>query len=77
MVIKSKKNLKKGKIEIDLTGPAGNAYAVMGNCREWAKQLGYTSEEIKALMDDMMSSDYEHLIQVADGHFGKFVIFYK
>jgi hypothetical protein len=59
------------EIIIDLTGPDGNAFALMGYASNFAKQLGLNKEEI---INDMMSSDYEHLLQVFDKHFGSFVI---
>lgn len=66
-----KKEERNGPIVIDLTGPDGNAFALMGYAQNFAKQLGIDS---KPIIEDMMSSDYEHLIQVFDNHFGKFVI---
>ena len=59
-------------IVIDLTGPQGNAFFLLGYARKLAKQLDF--EDIDGLIDDMQSSDYEHLIQVFDEHFGDFVI---
>jgi hypothetical protein len=59
------------EIVIDLTGPDGNAFALMGYASNFAKQLGLSKEEI---IKDMMSSDYEHLLRVFDKHFGSFVI---
>lgn len=64
----------KSDIIIDLTGPQGNAYYLMGYAKRVAEQLGYDQEEISELIEDMKSSDYEHLIQVFDNHFGAFVI---
>jgi hypothetical protein len=65
------KQEKTGPIVIDLTGPDGNAFALMGYASNFAKQLGLDKESI---INDMMSSDYEHLLQVFDKHFGSFVI---
>jgi len=65
------KQERTGPIVIDLTGPDGNAFALMGYASNFAKQLGLNEEEI---INDMMSSDYEHLLQVFDKHFGEFVI---
>jgi len=62
------------EIVIDLTGPDGNAFALMGHAKSFAKQLGFTPEEITAMLNDMMSSDYEHLVQVFDDRFGLFVV---
>jgi hypothetical protein len=58
---------------IDLGGPEGNAFALLGAARNFGKQLGYTAKELTALSEDMRSDDYEHLIQVFDKHFGMFV----
>ena len=66
-----KKINKKGPIIIDLTGPDGNAFALMGYAKAFAKQLGLDGD---AIIKDMMSDDYEHLLQVFDKHFGSFVI---
>ena len=56
---------------IDLTGPQGNAFYLMKRAIELSKQLGLNSDSI---LSDMKSSDYEHLIQVFDRHFGSFVV---
>ena len=58
------------KIVIDISGPAGNAFSIMGHAEYYAKQLGLDPAPI---IEDMMSSDYEHLIQVFDKHFGNYV----
>lgn len=69
-----KKQPQKGKIVIDLTGPDGNAWALMGYATRFAKQIGWDKIEIEELINDMKSSDYEHLVQVFDKTFGDFVI---
>ena len=56
---------------IDLTGPQGNAFYLMKRAIELSKQLDKNSDSI---LQDMKSSDYEHLIQVFDRHFGSFVV---
>jgi hypothetical protein len=62
------------EIVIDLTGPQGNAFSLLGMASDFAKQLGWTKEERDKLREDMMSSDYENLLRVFDKHFGSFVI---
>ena len=64
-----KKQKHTGPIVIDLTGPDGNAFALMGLASRLAKQLG-----IKNPTAEMMSGDYENLLEVFDKHFGEFVI---
>lgn len=58
---------------IDLRGPAGNAFALLGLAQDYAKKLGWTEEEQEALLTNMKSSDYEHLIDVFDFHFGDYI----
>ncbi len=52
-------------ITIDVTGPQGNAYCIMGIICNLLKEIGYTKEQINDIVADMTSSDYEHLINVA------------
>ena len=59
------------EIIIDLTGPDGNAYSLLARARSYAQQLDLNDT---AIIKDMMSKDYEHLVQVFDNHFGHFVI---
>jgi hypothetical protein len=71
-MIRNKKENR--EIVIDLTGPQGNAFVLLGMANDFAKQLGWSKEERDKLQEDMKSSDYENLIRVFDKHFGKFVI---
>ncbi len=72
-MIKSKEEMP-GEISIDLTGPDGNAFALMGYAKRFARQLGVDSEEI---ISNMMSGDYENLIEVFEENFGEFVTLYR
>ena len=56
---------------IDLTGPDGNAFSLLGRVKGLARQLGLDGSEIQA---EMMNGDYEHLLEVFDRYFGAFVI---
>jgi pantoate kinase len=66
-----RKKRPKKELVIDLTGPDGNAFALMAYAERFARQLGLDSEKI---IKEMMSSDYENLLQVFDSNFGSFVI---
>jgi hypothetical protein len=59
------------EIIIDLTGPDGNAFVLMGTAVNLAKQLG---KDGKAIREEMMAGDYEHLLSVFDREFGDYVI---
>ena len=60
-------------IIIDLTGPDGNAFALMAYARRFATQLGW-KDRGSALIENMMDGDYENLLEVFDNAFGEFVI---
>ena len=59
------------EIVIDLTGPDGNAYALLAYAKRFAQQFDLDFNQIK---DEMTSGDYENLVQVFDEYFGDFVI---
>ncbi len=66
-----KKRQRQGPIVVDLTGPEGNAYVLMGMAQDFCKQLG---KDCGPIIEEMKSGDYEHLLQVFDREFGSFVI---
>ncbi len=69
-MIKSKNSIYERGIEIDLTGPDGNAFYLMGTAMTLARQLELDGESI---INEMRSSDYEHLLQVFEENFGNVV----
>ena len=73
MAIKYKK-MKTGPVEIDLTGPDGNAFVLIGIAGNLAKQLALDKKKIQS---EMMAGDYENLLKVFDSYFGEFVTLYR
>lgn len=71
-MIKKKKEAK--TIEIDLTGPHGNAFHLLGLAGRLSRQIGLDAEPI---LEEMQSSDYENLIQTFDKYFGSVVTLYR
>jgi hypothetical protein len=71
MIVKKQKT---NGIEIDLTGPQGNAFYLLGTAKKLANQLGLDGDEI---LNEMKSGDYENLLQVFDKNFGMFVTLYR
>lgn len=55
---------------IDLTGPQGNAFYLLGIVRTLACQIG---KDPAPIIDEMMEGDYEKLVGVFDREFGNFV----
>jgi hypothetical protein len=56
---------------IDLTGPQGNAFYLMGFAQKNARKFGLDSDTILA---EMKSGDYKNLVKVFDNYFGDYVI---
>ena len=74
MAIVKKTSIQKSSIIIDLTGPEGNVFVLMGYAKSYAKKLGLDEDKV---LKDMKSSDYEHAVSVFDKHFGSFVTFLR
>lgn len=66
-----RKKKSRNKHIIDLTGPEGNAFYLLGLAHKYGKMLSLDCDKIVA---EMKSSDYENLIKVFDKYFGDFVI---
>ena len=57
-------------IEVDLKGPDGNAYVLMGLATNLCKQL---EKDPKPILERMRSGNYQNLLKVFDGEFGEYV----
>lgn len=68
------KEKRKQSPSIDLTGPEGNAFVLIGYARQWSKQLGLDSKKVEK---EMMKGDYENLVSVLEKYFGSVVTFYR
>ena len=58
---------------INLRGPQGNAFYLIGTARSLGRQLGWDEEQNNAVIADMQSGDYAHLVKVFKEHFGRLV----
>jgi len=74
MAIKSVKTLNRGKRKINLLGPDGNAFVLLGIAKDLCRQLGKDWDTIKT---EMMSGDNDNLINVFDREFGDYVDLYR
>lgn len=68
-MIRKKKN--SNKVVIDLTGPQGNAFFLLGTAGRYALDMGLDADTV---LDKMKSGNYENLVTVFDSYFGDFVI---
>ena len=65
-----RKNAFDSEITIDLTGPDGNAFVLLGRAKGYAKQIDLDGDKI---IHEMTQGDYEHLVETFDKYFGLFV----
>ena len=68
------KKPKTNGITVDLTGPQGNAFYLLGTAKNLANQLGLDGVEI---MEEMKSGDYDNLVNTFDKYFGSIVTLYN
>lgn len=61
------------KPRIDISGPDGNAYVLIGYARDLAKQLKLSKGLTDIIIKTMKSDDYENLLKVFDKYFGDYV----
>lgn len=68
---------KQNGIVIDLTGPQGNAYFLIGTAKKLWRQLGFSNEDIDSNIKRMTSGDYDNLVNYFDSEFGDYVTLYR
>ena len=56
------------KVKLKLVGTDGNAFAVMGNFKQAARKQGWTNDEVRVVLDEAMSGDYNHLLATIISH---------
>jgi hypothetical protein len=54
---------------LKLVGTDGNAFAIMGACRQAARKAKFEQEKIDTMLKEMMSGDYNHLLATACEYF--------
>jgi hypothetical protein len=57
------------KPSVQLSGEDGNAFMIIGACRRSARRAGWSNARIEKVCEDMMSGDYDHVLQTAMKHF--------
>ncbi len=50
-------------IEVQLSGEDGNAFFIIGRVTKALKRAGATPEQVKEFTTDVMSGDYDHVLQ--------------
>lgn len=68
---------KQNGIVIDLTGPQGNAFYLIGTAKKIGRQVGMSPKNIDKMVERMTSGDYEHLLSEFEFEFGSVVTLYR
>jgi hypothetical protein len=64
-------------MNIELSGPQGNAFYLMGLVYNLGQKLGLTQDNINTIINEMRSSDYDNLVKTFIKNFGVVVQLYK
>ena len=59
--------------QININGPDGNAFALIGQVKRLGRQLGFDKPEIARITTEMMAGDYDNLCRVFTNNFGHVV----
>jgi hypothetical protein len=64
-------------IEVDISGPAGNAYRMLALAADLCRQLKYDSFRTECILEEMKLTDYEGLLYTFDREFGLLVTLWR
>ena len=58
------------ELVIDLDGPKGNAFYLLGTAQQFSRDLGLDGNKI---INEMKSGDYINLLKTFDSYFGSYI----
>jgi hypothetical protein len=61
------------RMTVDLDGPEGNAYALMGIASRLAKDIGWGRRLADEIVSEMQEGDYNNLLEVFEQYFSNYV----
>jgi|TARA_Y100000310_G_scaffold301809_1_gene338595 hypothetical protein len=76
-MIRAKEERPGTPIQVDLTGPQGNAHYLLSLADNLSKQLGHSEFRRECIQDEMMLADYECLLHTFDREFGLLVTLWR
>ena len=56
------------KVKLQLVGLDSNSFVLMGAFQNAARRQGWTKEEIKSVLDECKTGDYDHLLVTLADH---------
>ena len=64
-------------IEIDLNGPKGNAFYLLGLAQDLSKKMGHDELRTEKILEEMHLFNYECLLNTFDREFGMLVTLWR
>ena len=64
-------------IEIDLTGPQGNAFYLLAMAQDLSQKLGHDKTRTERILEEMKLYNYECLLNTFDREFGLLVTLWR
>lgn len=61
--------VKYPNISVELVGEDGNAFSILGRCKQAMRRAGCTSEQVLEFQNEATSGDYDHLLQTVIKYF--------
>jgi hypothetical protein len=55
-------------VKLRLEGLDGNAFSLMGAFKQAARKQGWSTDEIRVVLDECMKGDYNHLLLTLMDH---------
>jgi len=69
--------LSKRKIELNLNTAEGCPVNLVGVCKKISEQIGLSKQREKEILAEMLSGDYETIIDVMNREFGNYLILFR
>ena len=77
MIRSIKEKPRSAPIEVDLTGPQGNAYYLLSLADNLSRQLGHSDFKRECILEEMRLTDYECLLWTFNREFGALVTLWR
>lgn len=73
-MIRKKEENPETRIVVDLTGPEGNAFWLIGLAEKLGRQLEVDPKRRGEINAEMMGGDYDNLIEVLEREYGDYIV---
>jgi hypothetical protein len=77
MIRSIKEKPRTSPIEVDLTGPEGNAYHLLALADNLSRQFGHSDFKRECILEEMRLTDYECLLWTFNREFGSIVTLWR